>query len=135
MTLNLIPNPVVGYRIKPDWYCFNVVVVKKHGSGSKSAGQEYETVLAHCKNLEFAAKWLFDHVLRVEGEKLQQSVIEQSVADMQALLQATTVAKSEVLKAVEELRGELSRAGLLTPKQLVQALGQSEDDLSVVDAA
>jgi hypothetical protein len=87
MPLNLVPNELVGYRFRPDWYSINVVMVKRHGENSKHAGQEYETVLAYCKNTEGASEWLFQHVLKVQGELNQAEVLASrgSVADMQAL--------------------------------------------------
>lgn len=124
MSLNLTPNEVVGYRIKPDWYSFNVVEVKRHGAGSKNTGKEYETPLAYCKSLEFATSWILAHVVRVRAElnQKEQLAVDGSVADAKAILAAFNFAEAHVLQAVSELK---TRLGLLNLSQqkLVQALG------------
>lgn len=122
--LGLTPNAIVGWRIKPDWYNFTVVVVKRHGAGSAKAGQEYEEALAYCKSIEHAAAWLVDHVARTEGERLQSAAFAatQSVADMQALRAAVETAKKTALDAVAELSRKLADAGLGTPKAVVNFL-------------
>lgn len=129
MSLNLVPNEVVGYRIKPDWYSFNVVLVKRHGPQSKNAGKEYETTLAYCKNLEFAATWLMAHATRMHGElsQAERESVDGTVADAQALAAAMVAAKKEVLAAVAGLQQQLDAAGL-TSKHLVQRLGSPEPE-------
>lgn len=123
--LGLVPNKVVGYRIKPDWYNFTVVVVKQFGATSKKAGQEYEEALAYCKSLESAVDWLIAHVARIEGEarQEQQQAIDGSVAAAQALLDAVTAAKAAAHAAVADLDARLRAAGLGTPKQVVHFMG------------
>ncbi len=125
MSLNLIPNEIVGYRIKPDWYSFNVVLVKRHGSQSKNAGKEYETTLAYCKSLPFAVNWLVSHAARMHGELAQkdQEAVDGSVADAKALAATFERARDEALRAVEELQARLFAAGLSKPKDVVQLLG------------
>lgn len=128
MSLHLTPNKVVGYRIKPDWYSFNVVLVKLHGESSKNAGSEYETPLAYCKNLSFAASWIFAHALRMEGELSQEEIkaTNGSVADIKGLLSSVDKATAHVERAVSELQSRIDALSL-TRKQLVQALGSSQD--------
>lgn len=126
MSLNLTPNEIVGYRIRPDWHSFNACVVKRYGPNSKSSGQEYETTLAYCKSLKFCCEWIFSHVLRVQSE-LNQADLEAatgSVADAKGLYQAFDVAQAQVLRAVEELQARMDAAGL-TNKLLVQRLGSA----------
>lgn len=132
MTLNLVPNELVGYRIKPDWYNFKVVVVKRHGDGSRQAGQEYETPLAYCKNIEFAATWLLQHAMRVRGEAAQkeQEAIDGSVASTEALTRAVAQAREDVLGAVRALHQDLK--GLdLSAKAVSRASGAPVDSEAV----
>lgn len=129
--LGLIPNEVVGWRIKPDWYNFTVVIVKKYGVSSKRAGQEYEEPLAYCRSLEHAAEWLTQHVTRIEGERLQAEAqaVNGSVANVEALLAAMTVAQNAVLAAVQELSAKLVAAGLNKPRDVLLLSGAAEPDL------
>lgn len=124
--LGLIPNEIVGWRIKPDWYNFTVVVVKRFGTSSKRAGQEYEESLAYCRSIESATQWLVQHVTRVEGERLQNVVqgASGSVANAQALHDAITAAQAVALVAVAELEGRLTAAGLNSPKLVTKFLGE-----------
>lgn len=124
MALNLEPNELVGYRIKPDWNSYNVVLVKRKGPASKNAGQEYDTPLAYCKNLEFAAAWIFSHAARMQGELNQkdQAKANGSVAEAAALAKAFSFAQESTLQAVEDLRAQIA-ALPLNRKELVQALG------------
>jgi hypothetical protein len=126
MSLLLTPNKVVGYRIKPDWYSYNVVLVKLHGENSKNAGKEYETPLAYCRNIEFAAKWIFSHALRTAAELSQAEIesIEGNCADIRGLLGSVERAKDEVLRAMSELQARIDATGL-SQKRLVQALGSA----------
>lgn len=128
MSLNLAPNELVGYRIKPDWHSFNVVLVKRHGPTSKNAGQEYDTPLAYCKNLSFAADCIFSHATRMVGELNQKDALqaEGSVADAKALHAAFDDARAHTLQAVAELQSRIDKLGL-PRKELVQALGSAED--------
>jgi hypothetical protein len=123
--LGLVPNKIVGYRIKPDWFNFTVVIVKEYGQSSKKHGQEYEESLAYCKSLESAVNWLIQHVTRVEGERLQDEIqaAEGSVASAEGLLKAMQVAQAAALEAVADLNAKLMAAGLSSPKQLTHLLG------------
>ncbi len=123
--LGLVPNEIVGWRIKPDWYNFTVVLVKRHGASSKKAGQEYEEALAYCKSLESAVRFILQFVTRFEAEN-QQTAIEAttgSVADAEGMLKAMERAQTEALRAVGELQARLNEAGLKTPKQVTHFLG------------
>jgi hypothetical protein len=128
--LGLVPNKVVGYRIKPDWYNFTVVVVKQFGATSKKCGQEYEEALAYCKSLESAVDWLIEHVTRIEGEarQEQQHAIDGSVAAANAMLAAIEQAKAAAHAAVADLDARLRAAGLDTPKQVVHFMGGETPD-------
>lgn len=128
MSLNLEPNEIVGYRIRPDYYSFNVVVVKRHGPGSKHAGQEYDTPLSYCKNLSHAGKVIFNHALRLKGMQAQATAeaTEGTVADMRALLEAVGPAQLEAEKAVAALDAKLSALKLSRP-ELIRALNEPTD--------
>lgn len=138
--LGLVPNEIVGYRIKPDWYNFTVVVVKRFGASSKKKGQEYEEALAYCRSLESASDWLIAHVTRVKAEQLQDQVLksallgdraaEGSVANAQALAEAIRTAKASAHAAIAELTARLEAAGLNTPKLMTHFMGgeSPEDD-------
>lgn len=140
--LGLVPNEIVGYRIKPDWYNFTVVVVKRFGASSKKAGQEYEEALAYCRSLQSASDWLIEHVTRVTAEQLQDDVLkaaqaqiaakgakvtakvaEDSVANAKALAQAIATAKDSAHAAIADLAARLAAAGLDTPKKLTHFMG------------
>lgn len=127
MALNLTPNKIVGYRIKPDWHSFNVVLVKLHGEGSKNAGKEYETTLAYCRGLDGAANWIFSHALRTKAELSQEEIaaVEGACADIRGLQTNVDAAKEEVFKAVANLQQRIDGLAL-TQKGLVQALGGAD---------
>lgn len=123
--LGLIPNEIIGWRIKPDYYNFTVVLVKRHGPTSKKAGQEYEEALAYCKNIASSVQFLLQHVTRIEGERLQEEIqaVEGSVASAEAMLAAMVLAQKAALTAVAELDARLTAAGLGTPKLVTKFLG------------
>jgi hypothetical protein len=130
--LGLVPNAIVGWRLKPDYYNVTVCVVKRYGDSSKKAGQEYEESLAYCRNIESAVLWLITHVTRVEGERLQDEIEadQGSVASAEGLLDAMVFAQTEALKAVADLDARLTAAGLKSPKQLVSFLGEKPPEPS-----
>lgn len=111
--LNLIPNEVVGYRIHPDQYNWTVVIVKRHGKDSKHAGQEYESPLAYCKNVESATSWIVNHVAAMEGKKLQEEKFDSTgvAASMEALMEGFKKAEAAALWTVNDLEARLKEAG------------------------
>lgn len=122
--LGLVPNEIVGWRIKPDWYNFTVVLVKRHGPSSKKAGQEYEEPLAYCSTLENAVRRIISQEIRAEGERLQAlDALEGSVASAQAMLTAIESAQKAAFAAVADLEARLKAAGLDSPKKLTHFLG------------
>lgn len=129
--LDLIPNEIVGYRIRPDWYSYNVVIVKKHGAGSKKVGQEYEKPLGYFKNLHYAANFIFEHALRTRGELAQdeQQAVDGTVASVEALMSQIAAAKADVQVAVDELSARIDQLSM-TQKELVKALGGANDSES-----
>lgn len=135
MPLDLTPNELVGYRIKPDWHSFNVVLVKRKGVNSKAAGQEYDTPLGYCKSIEFAASFIFSHAARLQGELNQKDALaaEGSVADATALLAAFNFAQEHTLKAVAELQARVDALGM-SQKALVVAMetASAETELEAV---
>jgi hypothetical protein len=137
--LGLVPNEIVGWRIKPDWYNFTVVLVKRHGGGKK-AGQEYEEALGYCKSLESAVNFILQFVTRFEAEHQQEAVQARTgtVADAQSMLNAMQRAQKEALRAVAELQARMDAAGLNTPKKVTHFLGgrpPEEDGEEAQDAA
>ncbi|KWU24722.1 hypothetical protein [Burkholderia cenocepacia] len=127
MPLELTPNEFVGYRFAADWYNINVVQVKKHGPSSKHAGQEYTQVLAHCKDLHQASRWLFDHIMRAQGEDAQavQHAVDSSVASIEALMALVDSAVAQVNAASAELQSRID-ALHVSQKKLVKALGSQD---------
>lgn len=123
MSLNLIPNEIVGYRIKPDWYNYTVVLVKKHGASSKSAGLEYEIPLAYCKNLMFASNFILNHSLKSLGEisQKEKESLDGSVADIDCLVKCVEKAQKNVEQAVLELEQRLVAQKLLKPRDLLKS--------------
>lgn len=122
--LGLVPNEIVGWRIKPDWYNFAVVLVKRHGPTSKKAGQEYEEPLAYCASLENAVRRIISQEIRAEAERLQAvEALEGSVASANAMLKAIQSAQKAAFAAVADLNARLAEAGLDTPKKLTHFLG------------
>jgi hypothetical protein len=117
------PNEFVGYRIKPDWYSFNVVLVKLHGPNSAQAGKEYETPVAYCKELATAANWIFTHAARVRGgmNQQEQEALDGNVADAKALASAFAGAQEQTLAALAELQARITEVSK-THKDLVKLL-------------
>lgn len=130
--LDLTPNPFVGYRIKPDWYSFNVVIVKRHGAASKLAGQEYEKPVAYCKSIASAVQWIVRHAARVRGELAQadQVALDGSVASAVALESVFQGALEDALSAALQLQGRVDELGL-PHKELVKALGTPEYEIGL----
>jgi hypothetical protein len=134
MSLHLVPNEVVGYRFRADWYSINVVVVKRHGETSKRAGQEYEEVLAYCTNVKTAATWMFHHCQRAHGAEAQKLAEEQSgsLADMKALEGSVDKALAYVAQAAADLQARIDALGV-SHKELVKTLERPQAD-SAADA-
>lgn len=126
--LGLTPNEVVGYRIVPDWYSFNVQLIKRRGAGSKNAGQEYGETLGYCRSLSFAVKYIVSHATRMYGEELQNASLDVTgtVGDAKALEAAIEKAEGVALTAVAELEARITALGL-DQKSLVKALGGNGD--------
>lgn len=126
--LGLTPNEVVGYRIVPDWYSFNVQLIKRRGKSSKNAGEEYGETLGYCKNLPFAVQYIVSHATRMYGEELQNASLEitKTVGDAKALEVAIAKAEGVALAAVAELTARINALGL-DQKSLVKALGGMSD--------
>ena len=129
MALDLTPNEIVGYRIKPDWHSINVVIVKRKGPSSKDAGKDYDTPLGYCKSLPFAVSFIVAHAARVQGELNQKEALALtgSVADATVLLRAFEYAEGQALQAVAELQSRIDALGL-SRKELVRSLGTVVED-------
>lgn len=126
--LQLIPNEIVGYRIKPDWYSFNVALVKRHGANSKNAGQEYEKTIAYCKDVHGAMQFILSHSVRVRVEVAQADLaqFESSVAFAQDFKAQFDAALQDALTAADELQARI-QALSLSQKDLVRTLGEAVD--------
>lgn len=111
--LNLIPNEVKGYRIRPDQWNWTVVIVKVHGKDSKNAGVEYETPMAYCKNLSSAVEYIMRTVAAIEARKEQDQVFDTSgvAADMASLQVGFNKAQDFALAAVQELEQKIIEGG------------------------
>lgn len=132
--MNLTPNELVGYRIKPDYCSFNVVVVKRHGPTSNKAGEEYEKPLAYCSSIENATTWLVSHVTRIKGAELQEieASLTGNIADAKQLELAMQIAVQEALKAVTHLQEQLNLSGL-KQKDIVQLYNKNPTQSSFKD--
>lgn len=94
--LELVPNEVVGYRIRPhDPWNWTVVLVKKHGRDSAKAGEEYDTIQGYYKSLEAAA-------LSVLSRETK------AAAQMLPLIEAIRAAQAATIEAVNEVARQLS---------------------------
>lgn len=111
--LNLVPNEVIGYRIYPDQWNWTVVIVKKHGKDSKSAGQEYATPMAYCKDIASSISYIMRTVSAIEGRKDQDASFEENgkMADFEPLLRAFNKAENYALEAVADLEKRLKDRG------------------------
>jgi len=114
----------VGYRIKPDYYSFNVVLVKRHGPGYAQAGQEYETTLAYCKNLSSAVQWMHNHIARARGQVLEGQLPDNadSIQRTQALLRAFEESREHTLRAIADLQARLEATGVIKPSDMAKVL-------------
>ncbi len=136
--LKLVPNETVGYRIRPDFYNWDVEEVKRHGPNSKSAGEQYSRNLGHFKSLGAAASHIFNLYLRVQGALNQDQELAQSgeLASLRALVETVSAAHAEVMKAVEELEQFLAEAGISRRDiaKLVRGTGTLEADEQPAEA-
>jgi hypothetical protein len=124
--LELIPNEVIGLRIRPDNYNWAVVVVKVRGVNSKEAGQQYEEDLpAFCKSLEHAVEVIFNRVALTEGRRLQDEEFKKSglCCDLEVLKTAFVKAQEAAIVAVKELEDRLKDAGI-NLKDLPKIMGK-----------
>ncbi len=113
--MNLTPNEIIGYRVVPDQWNWTTVVVKKYGKDSKFCGQEYKTPMTYHKNINDALNWIFEHVSKMEGQKLQKEVFENTgrVGDLKCLEAAFEKAKIEVNHAIEDLENRLKKSNIV----------------------
>lgn len=112
--LKLVPNESVGYRLKPDYYNWTVVALKRHGATSKNAGEVYETPVGYFKNPEVALNHIFQLETRMHGEAGQKAV-EAATGEHcshDALLKAIEAGLAAVKQTAELLQKDLKDAGL-----------------------
>lgn len=100
----------------------NVVSVKRRGENAHNAGEEYTTALAHCANMEQAARWLLNYLMKVEGVKVQEDEFARSgtQASLEAFTSNLQDATAKVLAAVRE-QDAIIQAAALTKKDLARA--------------
>lgn len=111
--LDLVPNSVVGYRIRAEWLNWVVVLVKRHGAQSRVAGQEYDTAVGYYKDLEQAARAALRlETARLAGSAQDAAVREQGTcAETQALLDALPGAAAQVERALHALHASIRALG------------------------
>jgi hypothetical protein len=136
--LELIPNEVVGYRIRPDQWNWSVVVVKVHGKDSKNAGQQYETPLpAYCKSIGSAVEVIFNRVAALEGRKLQDETFDREglCCDLKSLKEAFFKAQDAALWAVKDLEERVKEAGvpIADLAKRMKGINPVEDDTEEVE--
>ncbi len=114
-SLNLTPNEIVGYRVVPDQWNWTTVVVKKYGKDSKNFGQEYKTPMTYHKNIKDSLYWIFEHVSKIEGQKLQKEIFEKTgvVGDLKCLEIAFETAKTHVDAAIADLEKRLKKSNII----------------------
>ncbi len=110
--LNLIPNEVVGYRIRPDLHNWTIMLVKRRGPLSKRNGEEYGEEICYYRDLEKAVSSLFDFNMKRFTEEAQLAIQLETgeLASLKALEVAIAKSKEETLTAVKELiaRGNIN---------------------------
>jgi len=112
--LNLIPNEIEGYRIKPDYYNWTLVSLKRHGISSKYAGTLYETPIGYYKSIPVALSNLLNLEARLEAERTGKlaGLEESKEAAEHRLIAAFERAEKSVLKAALALEADLVAAGV-----------------------
>lgn len=124
--LKLVPNEFVGYRVKPDYYNWTVVALKRHGVTSQNAGQVYETPVGYYRSLTSAFGAILNLESRVQIEAAQREEaaqrddaitrgIESPSEDFcshRSLLAAFQKAELAVKHAAESLERDLQSAGV-----------------------
>lgn len=113
--LDLTPNEIIGYRIRPDQWNWSVVVVKVHGKESKNAGQQYESPLpAYCKDLTIAVQTIFDRVAKLEGRSEQDLTFDTTgqAADLNSLVKAFEKAEKAVMWSLKDLEERIIESGI-----------------------
>lgn len=126
--LDLVPNCVIGYRIRAEWLNWVVVLVKRRGVHSRTPGQEYATVVGYYKDLEQAAQ----AVLRLESARLAGAAQERlaagqgTCADARALIDALSQAQAALGRALEDVRQQLKAGGFASEAAARQHLAAYE---------
>lgn len=135
MSLDLIPNEFVGYRIKPDFYNYTVGIVRRHGPNSSKAGQEYFKPLGYYKNLGMAAQGVFNFALKELGAEAQveQEKVDRSCASVEALASQVQAALDLALQAVAGVEQKFTDMGL-TKAQALKLLSLKNDDEGAVES-
>lgn len=110
----LIPNEFAGYRIKPDYYNWTVVVLKKHGITSKSAGEIYETPMGYYKSIELAFKAIYELESRQHAEAAEKegAASNPEFSYPQALVEAFKAGEAAVKQTAQLFEQDLKNAGL-----------------------
>lgn len=108
--LGLVPNEIVGLRIRTDEHNYTIVLVKRHGASSKYAGQTYDMPLGYHKKLDYALDALLERAVRLRAEGLAPEDTANSDAWALRLKEALEYATTQAKDALKELREDLAKA-------------------------
>lgn len=95
------PNKLIGYRIVPARYSYNVHLVKERGMESAQAGNFYEETVGYFRSIEQASRYIFNH--RLKSDALVAMELDESLESLSALANSITQAEQSVLDAVTRL--------------------------------
>jgi hypothetical protein len=125
--LNLTPNEIVGYRVRPDYHNWTAVLVKVHGPQSRFAGQQYDTPIGYYKTLPMALRGIFELSTRLNAIELQEEVHRDTgeLASQDVLTLAVERGRAAAEEAGRALEEQLQAAGL-TVTDLAKALRTPE---------
>jgi hypothetical protein len=129
--LNLTPNEKAGYRVRPDYHNWTVVLVKLHGPQSKSAGQEYDTPVGYYKTLPMALRAINDLETRLVTAELQDELRKNTgaVASLSVIEEAVRRGQAAAEEAGRALEEQMQAAGV-SVTDLAKALRMPEPDAS-----
>lgn len=133
--LKLIPNEIVGYRVRPDYHNWTVVSLKRHGSTSRSAGQVYESPVGYYRTLPSAFNAILQLAFRLEAEQGQQRIGEATgdTCSHEGLLEALRQAEQAVQETAQAFERDLAAAGV-TLNALARRARPTEDQSPDMDS-
>ena len=128
--LNLTPNEIAGYRLRPDFHNWTAVLVKVHGPQSRFAGQQYDTPIGYYKTLPMALKAIFELETRLSTAQMQDEVYRTTgeLASLSVLTDAIERGRKAAEDAAHALEEQLRAAGLtVTDVTKVMRVGDPDD--------